>query len=85
VYLLLLLLRLQLRAAMEADPQWQQYVKERLEPRNALESVFAWKCGRPTVHEPSEPPRLPALPALPARPDCPPCPPALTARPARPP
>ena len=40
---------------MEADPQWQQYVKERLEPRNALESVFAWKCGRPTVHEPSEP------------------------------
>ena len=55
---------------MEADPQWQQYVNERLEPRNALESVFAWKCGRPTVHEPSEPPRLPA------RPDRPPCLPA---------
>ncbi|KAI3432394.1 hypothetical protein D9Q98_003950 [Chlorella vulgaris] len=42
----------QLRAAMEGDPGWQAYVKERLEPRNAQENVFAWKCGRPTVHEP---------------------------------
>lgn len=45
----------QLRAAMDADPRWQQYVKERLEPRNAEENVFAWKCGRPTVHEPGPP------------------------------
>lgn len=43
---------LQLRAAMEGDERWQAYVRERLEPRNAEESVFAWKCGRPTVHEP---------------------------------
>lgn len=42
----------QLRAALDAEPRWQQYVKERLEPRNAQENVFAWKCGRPTVHEP---------------------------------
>ncbi|KAL4434788.1 hypothetical protein ABPG77_005315 [Micractinium sp. CCAP 211/92] len=42
----------QLRAAMDAEERWQQFVKERLEPRNAEENVFAWKCGRPTVHEP---------------------------------
>lgn len=42
---------LQLRAAMEGDARWQAYVRETLEPRNAEESVFAWKCGRPTVHE----------------------------------
>ena len=37
---------------MEGDQRWQQYVRERLEPRNAQENVYAWKCGRPTVHEP---------------------------------
>ncbi|KAI7837910.1 hypothetical protein COHA_008291 [Chlorella ohadii] len=42
----------QLRAAMESDSRWQAYVKEQLEPRNAEENVFNWKCGRPTVHEP---------------------------------
>ncbi|KAL4423891.1 hypothetical protein ABPG75_001192 [Micractinium tetrahymenae] len=42
----------QLRAAMDADGHWQQYVKERLDPRNAEENVYAWKCGRPTMHEP---------------------------------
>ncbi|PSC73252.1 serine threonine-phosphatase 6 regulatory subunit 3-like isoform X1 [Micractinium conductrix] len=42
----------QLQAAMEGDQRWQQYVRERLEPRNAQENVYAWKCGRPTVHEP---------------------------------
>lgn len=25
-----------------------------LEPRNALESVFSWQCGRPSLHEPGE-------------------------------
>lgn len=42
----------QLRTAMDTEERWQQFVKERLEPRNAEENVFAWKCGRPTVHEP---------------------------------
>lgn len=37
---------------MDDDARWQAYVRERLEPRNAQESVYAWKCGRPAVHEP---------------------------------
>lgn len=39
---------------MESDSRWQAYVKEQLEPRNAQENVFNWKCGRPTVHEPGK-------------------------------
>jgi hypothetical protein len=42
----------QLRAAMDADPAWQTYVHEQLQPRNAREDVNAWQCGRPTAHEP---------------------------------
>lgn len=51
----------QLRAAMDAEERWQQFVKERLEPRNAEENVFAWKCGRPTVHEPGGSCSFPSL------------------------
>jgi serine/threonine-protein phosphatase 6 regulatory subunit 3 len=29
---------------------WQGFVRARLEPRNKLESVFAWQCGRPGAH-----------------------------------
>jgi len=29
---------------------WETYVRDRLEPRNKLESVFAWQCGRPSTH-----------------------------------
>ena len=28
---------------------WQHHLKSRLEPRNKLESVFAWQCGRPAT------------------------------------
>lgn len=42
----------QLRSAMEGNLRWQAYLREELEPRNAEENVFNWKCGRPTVHEP---------------------------------
>lgn len=28
---------------------WQAYIRERLEPRNKLESVFSWACGRPAA------------------------------------
>lgn len=39
---------------MEGNLRWQKYLREELEPRNAEENVFNWKCGRPTVHEPGE-------------------------------
>lgn len=29
--------------------EWQAYIKNRLEPRNRVESVFAWQCGRPAT------------------------------------
>lgn len=29
---------------------WKQYRDERLEPRNKVESVVSWKCGRPAPH-----------------------------------
>lgn len=43
---------------MEGDQRWQAYVRGELEPRNAEENVFSWKCGRPTVHEPGGAGRL---------------------------
>ncbi|KAL6766307.1 hypothetical protein ACKKBG_A35495 [Auxenochlorella protothecoides x Auxenochlorella symbiontica] len=38
------------REALRASPEWEAFVRDQLEPRNALESVFAWQCGRPTMH-----------------------------------
>jgi hypothetical protein len=41
---------LQIRTYLAAHEGWQTFVRERLEPRNKLESVFAWQCGRPPTH-----------------------------------
>lgn len=39
-----------IRSHLAENPAWKAYVAERLEPRNKLESVFAWQCGRPATH-----------------------------------
>lgn len=37
------------RDYLSSHPGWQNYLRTRLEPRNKLESVFAWQCGRPAT------------------------------------
>lgn len=39
-----------IRDVLAQHEGWQTHVLTRLEPRNKLESVFAWKCGRPASH-----------------------------------
>lgn len=44
----------QLGEYLKDSKQWQQYVADTLNPRNALENTNAWQCGRPTTHEPGD-------------------------------
>jgi serine/threonine-protein phosphatase 6 regulatory subunit 3 len=37
------------RDFLESHAGWQDHIRSRLEPRNKLESVFAWQCGRPAT------------------------------------
>jgi len=37
------------RDYLESHAGWQEHIRSRLEPRNKLESVFAWQCGRPAA------------------------------------
>jgi serine/threonine-protein phosphatase 6 regulatory subunit 3 len=37
------------RDFLENHAGWQEHIRTRLEPRNKLESVFAWQCGRPAT------------------------------------
>eukprot|EP00887_Chlorella_sp_A99_P006009 scaffold27.g6009.t1 len=41
-----------LAEALKSHEGWQRFLSEVLEPRNTLESVFSWQCGRPSLHEP---------------------------------
>ncbi|KAL4544102.1 hypothetical protein Ndes2437B_g01894 [Nannochloris sp. 'desiccata'] len=37
------------RDFLDSHAGWQEHIRSRLEPRNKLESVFAWQCGRPAT------------------------------------
>lgn len=37
------------KSYLQEHKSWQSFVKDRLEPRNRVESVFAWQCGRPAT------------------------------------
>jgi serine/threonine-protein phosphatase 6 regulatory subunit 3 len=37
------------RDYLESHQEWAKFVSTRLEPRNRVESVFAWRCGRPAA------------------------------------
>ena len=39
-----------IREYLDSHEGWKEYVANRLEPRNRIESVFAWRCGRPATH-----------------------------------
>lgn len=38
------------RKFLDSHAGWKDFVENRLEPRNRVESVFAWQCGRPATH-----------------------------------
>jgi serine/threonine-protein phosphatase 6 regulatory subunit 3 len=42
------------REFLSVHAGWAAYAADRLEPRNKLESVFAWRCGRPGAHGPGD-------------------------------
>jgi serine/threonine-protein phosphatase 6 regulatory subunit 3 len=37
------------RDFLDSHAGWHEHIRTRLEPRNKLESVFAWQCGRPAT------------------------------------
>jgi serine/threonine-protein phosphatase 6 regulatory subunit 3 len=34
---------------LQANPRWSEWVTKVLQPRNTIENVFQWSCGRPTA------------------------------------
>jgi serine/threonine-protein phosphatase 6 regulatory subunit 3 len=41
-----------IKAHLQANPKWSDWILLVLQPRNMIENVFQWSCGRPTaVHD----------------------------------
>ncbi|CAK9882631.1 unnamed protein product [Sphagnum jensenii] len=38
-----------IKAHLQANPKWSDWILSVLQPRNMIENVFQWSCGRPTA------------------------------------